>query len=349
MPVELDSRSRKISFTSTGVATKMTITDWMTVARSSGMPVAACIARPPTPRAAKSSDAHTIPIGRLRPSSATVIAVKPIPALPMRKVPSMKCVVLDTWTMPARPDSPPEMRKTTTITRLALMPDARAAVALLKHWDGNESADSAPAALAEVWLASHLVPITAHAVATGELAKALEDSGAGAVIDWLARGDARLGSDPAATRRAILVASLAEAWRDVVARLGADPARWRWGDLHLAQWSPAILPRVPVGERGQWTVGPLGVGGSGSTPMATWDARNAYNVGGGASVRMVLDVGAWDNSRIINNPGASGDPDSPHYRDLFPLWAAGRYVPFVWSDAAVMAAAERVIALDPAK
>jgi len=227
--------------------------------------------------------------------------------------------------------------------------DARAAVALLKGWDGNETADSAPAALAEVWLASHLVPTTAHTVATGELAKALEDSGAGAVIDWLARGDARLGGDPAVTRRAILVASLAEAWRDVVARLGADPARWRWGDLHLAQWSPAILPRVPVGERGQWTVGPLGVGGSGSTPMATWDARNAYNVGGGASVRMVLDVGAWDNSRIINNPGASGDPDSPHYRDLFPLWAAGRYVPFVWSDAAVMAAAERVIALDPAK
>jgi penicillin amidase len=82
--------------------------------------------------------------------------------------------------------------------------------------------------------------------------------------------------------------------------------------------------------------------------MATWDARNAYGVAGGASVRMVLDVGAWDNSRVINTPGESGKPADAHYRDLFPLWAAGRYVPFVFSDAAVAAAAERVIVLDPA-
>ena len=38
---------------------------------------------------------------------------------------------------------------------------------------------------------------------------------------------------------------------------------------------------------------------------------------------MVLDVGDWDNSRVINTPGQSGDPASPHYGDLFPLWAEG--------------------------
>jgi penicillin amidase len=250
--------------------------------------------------------------------------------------------------------------QTDTTSRLALRatvllnelypsdPDARAAVSLLAGWDGDEAADSAPAALAEIWLASHLVPTTAHAVATGDLAKALEDSGVGAVIDWLARDDARLGPDPVAIRRKITITSLAEAWRDAVARLGPDPAHWRWGDLHLAQWAPAIAPRLPAAERAQWSVGPIGVGGSGSTPMATWDARNAYGVAGGASVRMVLDVGAWDNSRVINTPGESGNPADAHYRDLFPLWAAGRYVPFVFSDAAVAAAAERVIVLDPA-
>jgi len=251
--------------------------------------------------------------------------------------------------------------QTDTTSRLALRaldllkgletdnPDARAALTWLKGWDGNESAGSSQAALAEVWLASHLAPTTANAVAKGELAKALEDAGNGAVIDWLAREDTRLGPDPAAIRRMILITSLAEAWRDTQARLGADPARWHWGDLHLAQWAPAVAPRVPAGERAQWAVGPVGVGGSGSTPMATWDARNAYGVAGGASVRMVLDVGAWDNSRVINTPGESGNPADPHYRDLFPLWAAGRYVPFVFSDAAVAAAAERVIALEPTR
>jgi len=226
--------------------------------------------------------------------------------------------------------------------------DARSAQALLTTWDGDEAADSGPAALAEVWLASHLSPTVAQAVARGELARLLDHASTAAVVDWLARGDARLGPDPVALRRQVLVASLAAAWRETVARLGADPAKWRWGDLHVAAWAPAILPRVPVADRARWQVGPAGVGGSGSTPMATWDAHEAYGVTGGASVRMVLDVGAWDNSRVINTPGQSGDPADPHFRDLFALWAAGRQVPFVYSDAAVMAAAERVITLTPA-
>ena len=47
----------------------------------------------------------------------------------------------------------------------------------------------------------------------------------------------------------------------------------------------------------------------------------------GASVLFAMDVGAWDNSMAINTPGHSGDPLSPHYRDLFPLQAARGYVP----------------------
>ena len=30
---------------------------------------------------------------------------------------------------------------------------------------------------------------------------------------------------------------------------------------------------------------------------------------------------------VINNPGQSGDPSSPHYRDLIERWATGRTVP----------------------
>jgi penicillin amidase len=73
-----------------------------------------------------------------------------------------------------------------------------------------------------------------------------------------------------------------------------------------------------------------------------------FAVTNGASFRMVLDVGAWDNSRVINTPGQSGDPSSPHYNDLFPLWAQGKYVPMLWTRKAVEAAARRVIELTPA-
>ena len=70
-----------------------------------------------------------------------------------------------------------------------------------------------------------------------------------------------------------------------------------------------------------------------------------FAVTNGASFRMVMDVGEWDNSRVINTPGQSGDPASPHYSDLFPLWAEGEYVPMLWTRDAVEAAARRVIEL----
>ena len=65
-----------------------------------------------------------------------------------------------------------------------------------------------------------------------------------------------------------------------------------------------------------------------------------FRVMSGVSWRMVLDVGNWDASWTINAPGQSGDPASPHYRDLFPLWAEDRYVPMLYSRAAVEAATE---------
>ncbi len=62
---------------------------------------------------------------------------------------------------------------------------------------------------------------------------------------------------------------------------------------------------------------------------------------------MVVDVGNWDNSRTINTPGQSGDPFSPHYRDLAPLWAAGHYVPLLYSRDAVENGTSEVLELSP--
>ncbi|MCS6817745.1 MAG: penicillin acylase family protein, partial [Blastocatellia bacterium] len=36
-----------------------------------------------------------------------------------------------------------------------------------------------------------------------------------------------------------------------------------------------------------------------------------------------------------NAPGQSGDPTSPHYRDLFELWKDGRYFPVFFSRAKI--------------
>jgi len=92
--------------------------------------------------------------------------------------------------------------------------------------------------------------------------------------------------------------------------------------------------------------GPMG--GSSYTPMAAAYRASDFELTFGASVRMVLDVGNWDGSRIVNAPGQSGNPDSAHYRDLAPLWARGGYFPMLYSRAAIDKATTEVIELAPA-
>ena len=95
------------------------------------------------------------------------------------------------------------------------------------------------------------------------------------------------------------------------------------------------------------TLGPLQIPGSASSPRAASYSMTDFSQTAGASVRFVMDVGAWDNSMAINTPGQSGDPMSPHYRDLFPLWAAGSYVPLRYSREAVERDAETVVRFTP--
>ncbi len=226
--------------------------------------------------------------------------------------------------------------------------EQRGALALLGGWNGEERIDSAAAALFEVWTQRHLRAAVVAAAVPAAARPAFTAPGLDAVVTVLAQPARLLGPDPAAMRKAILLTSLGSAWAETTGLLGADPARWRWGDLHLARFSPATAAIAGPALRRQLEMAPLQIGGSGSTPMATGMRGGSFDVASGASVRMVLDVGAWDNSVFINAPGQSGDPFSAHYRDLYPLWAAGRYAPLLFSRAAVERNAESITNFTPA-
>ena len=71
------------------------------------------------------------------------------------------------------------------------------------------------------------------------------------------------------------------------------------------------------------------MGGSDSTPMNAMYRFTDFRVVLGASIRMVVDVGDWDESVCINAPGQSGDPRSPHYGDFAETWSKGEYVPLL--------------------
>jgi hypothetical protein len=84
--------SLNTALTSGGAAINSTISDCSTSTRSIGVPVRACIEKPPARRAPNRSPASTVPKGRERPSSATVMASNPklaaTPAVRTFSVPS---------------------------------------------------------------------------------------------------------------------------------------------------------------------------------------------------------------------------------------------------------------------
>jgi penicillin amidase len=223
------------------------------------------------------------------------------------------------------------------------------ALGLLTSWDGHERVGSAAAALFEVWI-RHLVIAVAERSLPAPARPLIFVGGGGleAVATALETADPALGADPRAARDAILLESLKNAFADVAARLGPDAGVWTWGRLHHAQFAPPVAVLADPATRAQMTVGPLEVRGGASTPAASSHMGDSLDAVGGATVRLDMDVGAWDNSMAINGAGQSGDPFDPHYRDMFPLWAGGSFVPLLFTRPAVEAATERVIRLTPA-
>lgn len=232
------------------------------------------------------------------------------------------------------------------LSLVALIPDSAPPVArdMLRGWDGVVTAQSAEALLFEVWLSSHLRPALLERIAPDAGLRAYLTPGNIPTVVRLLQGEhpalaLRAGLNDGAARNDFLAQTLEKAHADTCARFGDDPASWRWGDLHKGWFGHAVSP--------DYAVGPIATGGSSTTVMmAHYEAAN-YRVNTGASVRMVVDVGAWDNSLWINAPGQSGLPGSAHYEDLAPLWAQGQYVPMLYSRAAVDAQTSRTIELFP--
>ncbi|WP_380786405.1 penicillin acylase family protein [Sphingomonas sp. R86521] len=230
---------------------------------------------------------------------------------------------------------------------LALLPKRPSKAAdMLRSWNGRIDADSAPAALFEIlWrdlgarMLAVIVPERAKDLVT-EIAPSL-------LLGLLAHPDARLGSNPAAARDAMFDAALTSAWATAQSLLGPDPAKWRWGTLHQVRITHP-LSRVPAIAAAFPAIEGEGTGGDSYTVMARWLGNgSSWRASGGASYLQVIDVGAWDNSLMLNLPGQSNDPRSPHYRDQYAPWIAGRMQPMLFSRAAVDAKVASRTALTP--
>ncbi len=224
---------------------------------------------------------------------------------------------------------------------------AQAAIELLRGWDAVERADSPEAALTEVWITRHLNKGFREAVLTKEGAAAVTATDIAVMLAALESPAARFGDNAAAKRDALLAATLATAWAEMEKLQGADPKAWQWGKLHKNFNEHAMSGAVDEAMREKLNVGPLAKSGGPYTPNQSTYRANDFRQTNGPSFRVVVDVGNWDNSRAVNHPGQSGDPASPHYRDLAPLWLGGEYFPLLYTRKAIEGAMETHIRLVP--
>lgn len=128
---------------------------------------------------------------------------------------------------------------------------------------------------------------------------------------------------------------------------GDDPAGWAWGRVHRVTFEHEMARLPGIGRL--WKPVTIPAGGDGytinqsdTTPHFPPDPSTVI-----ASCRLIVDVGAWDNSVAALPGGQSGHPASPHYQDRIAEWQAGRYFPLLFSRDKVLAAAKGTWTLAP--
>jgi penicillin amidase len=213
----------------------------------------------------------------------------------------------------------------------------------LAHWNFMLDQDSVAAGIYEMFQRRLLVNV--RALVVPKTAQQLIVPPMSRVIAWLYAPDGRFGADPLAGRDALLARSLEEAIADLTKRCGDDPEKWTLGSYHHAIIFHALSPALKAEAQVRFDVGNMPRGGDSYTINATGGDDNQT---AGGSLKVIVDTENWDNSIALNNPGQSGDVNDPHYRDLYELWARGRYFPILFSRSRIESVMEKKVQLNPA-
>ena len=94
--------------------------------------------------------------------------------------------------------------------------------------------------------------------------------------------------------------------------------------------------------------GPFPTGGGEAIVDATgWSVIEGYETNWLPSMRMIVDLGNLNNSVTVHTTGQSGHAYHEHYADMAPLWSTIQYYPMLWSQDAILKAAEGSLTLVP--
>lgn len=213
----------------------------------------------------------------------------------------------------------------------------------LVSWDKDMLRSSTAATIYFVWEEKALELLVGSKIA-GPLAVEYARRGGDVLVPALTHpGRPWFGQNAAKDRDALLIEALAAAVKELKQKFGNDMSQWAWGSVHSATFQHPLAVNAQMASL--LNVGPISRDGYGLTPLSTGGKGFSQTVG--ATFREVIDVSDWDRSVATSAPGQSGQPGSPHFRDLAKLWGDEHYFPLPYSDSAVSANAEATLLLIP--
>ena len=249
--------------------------------------------------------------------------------------------------------------------------DGRLLLARLVEWDHACGVDSyGCAAYMAVEMAvqraifdDELGPLARDYVGTPVSWQALIAVTSGSISPWwdVADTGAEQASDPGR-----LVSGAIDSTGAALRAAFGDPDSWTWGNLHQVTFRDSTL-----GSSGllplelYFNAQPRAVpGADGTINNNYWQASRAYpdpddpasegvgvdelfDVAGGPSYRLLIDMSDLNGARIVITTGQSGNAFDPHSIDQVPLWLAGESVGLPFSEANVLANAAQTLTLTP--
>ncbi len=206
------------------------------------------------------------------------------------------------------------------------------------EWDCVLSADSVEAGIYSQWKKA----LNSSLIDKARVDQLSEEK----LVEWLLEPEkvssSIFGNDASQGRDQLLVDCMVTAVEALTKTLGSEMSGWQYGQekYHHSKMTHPLSHLVDD----KLDIGPVPVGGDESTVNLNFGDQNQLI---GASFRIIVDTSNWDSTRGTNTPGQSGDPDSPHYDDMFNLWAKGEYFPVYYSREKVESVASQVTMLNP--
>jgi penicillin amidase len=220
-------------------------------------------------------------------------------------------------------------------------------VELLTNWDGVLSTGSRAGALYGVWLQELLNGFYRPHVPAALLEFTTSRGGVPVLLAALEKPDSFwFGDNPQEGRDRLLRTTLRSAVQRLKELLPGEEKDWSWGRLHTTTFRHPLAVLGPAYAQA-FNLGPVSSPGDAHTPNAATHTPK-FDRTSGASYRQILDLADWDRGLATSTPGQSGQPGSPHYADLLPLWQKGEYFPLAFTRKKVEEVTRHRLILKPA-